>query len=230
MNIPVFHGSYTAIEHIDLSKCQSNRDFGRGFYVTKFRHQAEAWATVKGKIYSTEGVVSEFIYGDNPFAEEICKIKRFEAYNEEWLDFVVMNRNNNLSESAHNYDIVEGPVADDKIQHRIRNYLRGEIPKTVFLEQLKHQEETHQICFCTLVSLQTLEKVENTLTWKIEEIGEPLLEALMLDREIDEVLATDIFYTSDTFTQLADVSTELYLRPWHEIYFLLQKEINIRLH
>ena len=37
----VFHGSYTEIESIDLSKCQANKDFGKGFYVTKFLKQAE---------------------------------------------------------------------------------------------------------------------------------------------------------------------------------------------
>ncbi|MDR0842320.1 MAG: DUF3990 domain-containing protein [Acidobacteriota bacterium] len=37
----VFHGSYIDIEEIDLSKCQPNKDFGQGFYVTKFCHHAE---------------------------------------------------------------------------------------------------------------------------------------------------------------------------------------------
>ncbi len=27
----VYHGSYTAIDEIDLSKAEENRDFGRGF-------------------------------------------------------------------------------------------------------------------------------------------------------------------------------------------------------
>jgi hypothetical protein len=33
----VFHGSYTKINKIDLSKAQINRDFGQGFYVTKIQ-------------------------------------------------------------------------------------------------------------------------------------------------------------------------------------------------
>jgi len=45
----VFHGSYTEIESVDLSKCQANKDFGRGFYVTKFRKQAEEWAEIIGR-------------------------------------------------------------------------------------------------------------------------------------------------------------------------------------
>jgi len=37
----VYHGSYTEIVEIDLSQATPNKDFGRGFYVTKIREQAE---------------------------------------------------------------------------------------------------------------------------------------------------------------------------------------------
>lgn len=40
----VYHGSYIPIDHIDLSKCEKRRDFGRGFYVTNILEQAEFWA------------------------------------------------------------------------------------------------------------------------------------------------------------------------------------------
>jgi len=40
----VYHGSYTAIDKIDLEQCEVGRDFGRGFYVTNIRSQAEYWA------------------------------------------------------------------------------------------------------------------------------------------------------------------------------------------
>jgi len=52
------------------------------------------------------------------------EIKQFETYNDEWLDFVVLNRNDKNPIPAHDYDIVEGPVADDKIQNRIVDYLK----------------------------------------------------------------------------------------------------------
>ena len=32
----VYHGSYIKIDKIDISKSKPNKDFGRGFYVTKF--------------------------------------------------------------------------------------------------------------------------------------------------------------------------------------------------
>ena len=48
----------------------------------------------------------------------------------------------------------------------------------------------------------------------------------MTDYCINEMEATDQYYTSKTYAQLADESTEFYLKPWQEIYELLKQEIN----
>jgi hypothetical protein len=85
----VYHGSYAEITHIDLAKCRSHRDFGRGFYVTRFRLHAEKWATNIARRYRKQGAVTEFEYRDNSFTRQICKKKIFDSYNEEWLDFVI---------------------------------------------------------------------------------------------------------------------------------------------
>ncbi len=234
MKITVYHGSYTAIDEIDLSKAVAHKDFGRGFYVTKFRPQAETWAEIIGRKHKTAGVVTEFEYnGSSAFTREVCKVKEFDGYSEEWLDFVVMNRDENTPEPAHDYDIVEGPVADDRVQHKIVNYLAGEISKADFLEDLKWHEQTHQICFCTVQSLQMIHRPgsrivgDGDLERHISNIGEPLLERLMLDTGMDEVKATDAFYTSETFARLADESTGLHLRPWEEIYDMIRAELKI---
>ena len=225
----VWHGGYTAIYEIDLSRCRDHCDFGKGFYVTKFRHHAETWANIVGKARGTAGYVTEFEYIDSSFNHSICKVKRFDDYSEEWLDFVVMNRDKRNPEPTHEYDIVEGPVADDKVQHKIKDYLRGEISKADFLEDLKHHEPTHQICFCTLNALQTLDKVAGggDLEWHVTKIGEPLVERLMLEGDMDEVTASEKFFSSETFARLADANTGLHLRPWQEIYEMLRSELKI---
>jgi hypothetical protein len=148
----VYHGSYTKINEIDLSKGQLSRDFGQGFYVTKFYHQAEAWAKRIGEKHQTDGFVTEFVFFDSPFTEQLCKVKHFTNYNEEWLDFIIMNRNPALT-FASDYDIIEGPIADDKVQNRLDYYLKGKISKANFLKELTYHEETHQICFRTVKSL-----------------------------------------------------------------------------
>jgi hypothetical protein len=53
----VYHGSYKTIIEIDLSRSRDNLDFGKGFYVTAIRSQAEYWATRMGRIHDTQGVV-----------------------------------------------------------------------------------------------------------------------------------------------------------------------------
>jgi hypothetical protein len=221
----VYHGSYTKIEKIDLEKCNPNKDFGQGFYVTKFRHHADHWANVIGTKNDTQGFVTEFEYIDGEFTERICKIKRFESYNDEWLEFVVQNRNRTYKGLVHDYDIVEGPIADDKIQNTLRLYLKGKIPKDKFLKMLSMHEETHQICFCTLNSLQCIERIDDTPTFELVMIVEPILEMLMADKGLDEETSTDILYTSQTFIRLSDESTGLYLKPWQEIYEMLKNEL-----
>ncbi|MDR1405854.1 MAG: DUF3990 domain-containing protein, partial [Prevotellaceae bacterium] len=54
----VYHGSNTAIDEIDLEKCQWGKDFGRGFYVTSLRSQAEAWAKRMGRKQGNSGVIT----------------------------------------------------------------------------------------------------------------------------------------------------------------------------
>jgi hypothetical protein len=46
-----------------------------------------------------------------------------------------------------------------------------------------------------------------------------------MDFEKSEKDASEIFYSSATFTQIADTTTQLYLKPWQEIYKLLQAEL-----
>ncbi|MDR2911036.1 MAG: DUF3990 domain-containing protein [Bacteroidales bacterium] len=221
----VYHGSYLKIEEIDLSKSISNKDFGKGFYVTKFRRHAESWATVIGRRHKTKGFVTEFIFYDTEFTERLCKVKHFDSYSEEWLDFVVENRN--PFGKPHGYDIVEGPVADDKVQHRIFDYMNGLIGKTSFLEELKWHEDTHQICFCTVKSLLTLQRIDRKRVSLLSYIGEPIVERLMIDFEMDEQTASDKFFSSEILARLADESTGLYQKPWQEIYEMLKSELNI---
>ncbi len=224
----VYHGSYTEIETIDLNKCQSNKDFGRGFYVTKIKKQAEEWAKIMGKVYQTGGVVTEFTFYERAFLEENLKTLRFSEYNDEWFDFIILNRNLETTEQQHDYDIVEGPVADDKVQRRINRYLEGEISREDFFKQLtKYPELSHQICFCTVNSLRMLKKTNNKTIIKIEDISELIVEQLVMNFNLDEQLAVDKFFSSDIFSKLSDSTTNFHKKDWIEIYKLLIKELNL---
>jgi len=226
----VFHGSYTEIETIDLNKCQANKDFGRGFYVTKFKKQAEEWAEIIGKVNKTVGVVTEFTFYDRAFTEQSLKTLRFSKYNDEWFDFIILNRNLETTEQKHDYDIIEGPVADDKVQRRINRYLEGEITRKDFFEQLtKYPDPSHQICFCTVNSLRMLKKTNYKAIIKIEDISELIVEKLVTNFDFDEQTAMDNFFSSNTFSKLSDTETRLYEKCWIEIYELLLSELKLQI-
>jgi len=221
----VYLGSYTEITEVDLSKCEKNKDFGQGFYVTKNRKHAEEWSERIGYRNHTMGVVTEFEFGKYLYLEKDFKILRFSDYSAEWLDFVVLNRSNNTEEPVHDYDYIEGPIADDKISRRIYDYLDGIVSKADFLNELKYHEPTHQICFCTIKSLQLISKPSRKPISAIETIIESVVIQLIEDIKLDEENAINTFYNSDIFTQLADETTNLYLKSWQEIYEILKVEL-----
>lgn len=221
----VYHGSYTEIDIIDLSRCETGKDFGQGFYVTKLREQADIFAKRKSKKQNNTGFVTEF-----EFDEHICdmmklKVLRFEDYNNEWLEFVVLNRKNETELQAHDYDIIEGPVADDKVTTEVDRYIEGLITKEKFLKDLTYNP-SHQICFCTMQSLQALSLPKGKIDIAVYDIGDNIVQSLMIDYNINELEATDRYYTSSTYSKLADETTEFYKKPWQEIYELLKKELS----
>jgi hypothetical protein len=158
--------------------------------------------------------------------------KRFAEYSDEWLDFIVKNRNPEFTEPMHDCDMVEGPVADDRVQRNIDAFLDGRLSREKFLAILRFPHyETHQICFCSTRSLLMLKPLDKNsdINFEVEEAGEKILEQIVSDYRFTSEQATDIFYTSNTFTQLADCATKLYEKPWQEIYKLLINELNLKI-
>lgn len=109
------------------------KDFGYGFYCTNLKKQAIRWAMTK----KGDSVINTYSYQRN----ENLQIKTFEEMTEEWLQFVVDCRRG----IEHNYDIVEGPMADDQIWNYVEDYVSGEISKEAFWALVKFRYPTHQI-------------------------------------------------------------------------------------
>ncbi|MDR1120608.1 MAG: DUF3990 domain-containing protein [Dysgonamonadaceae bacterium] len=223
----VYHGSYTLIEKIDLEKCQPGKDFGRGFYVTKIRSQAEYWAKRIGREKHTTGVVTEFDFHEYAYHDNDLKMLRFDNYCEEWMDFILLNRANESLEQAHSYDIVEGPVADDNVTRRIYACLSGAVSRADFLEELKFFRYTHQIALCTAGALQMIERKVDRSELIIDDIDEAITGSLVIDFGMTEEKALDIYLESQTYRMLIDESTGLYQKPWTEIYKLLVQELKL---
>jgi hypothetical protein len=224
----VYHGSDTYIEIIDLAKCKPNKDFGKGFYVTNIWQQAYEMAVRVGDWNNKEPAVTEFEFDEYAFDDDELRTLRFEAYDEAWLDFIILNRNKSRRDSVHNYDIIEGPVADDAVSVRIDDYLDGLVSKTDFLEELIHKKKTHQICFCTIRSLQTIKRIDARPDSAFYHIDDYIVESLITECGFSETKATDLYYSSNTYQQLINDSTGLYLKPWTDVYKLILKELKLK--
>lgn len=132
---------------VEIPKIMINgyyKDFGYGFYCTNLKKQAIRWAMTK----KGDSVINTYSYQRN----ENLQIKTFEEMTEEWLQFVVDCRRG----IEHNYDIVEGPMADDQIWNYVEDYVSGEISKEAFWALVKFRYPTHQIVFCTETALKTI--------------------------------------------------------------------------
>lgn len=56
----LYHGSNITIKQIDLSMCKPYKDFGKGFYLTEIKEQAEQMAKRTSAIYGGIPVITEF--------------------------------------------------------------------------------------------------------------------------------------------------------------------------
>jgi hypothetical protein len=228
----VYHGSYTDIKEIDLSKAEAAKDFGRGFYVTKIREDAEKMAAKQGKNHNCTGVVSRFkLDYDKAFLHNIYKTKIFDGYTKEWLDFIIINRKNRSdTQQSHEYDIVEGPIADDVVALKIRKLPDNpsETKKQKLLEDLKYYRYTHQVCFCTAISLDTIERINLEPHFEIGDIGDYIINHLKINDRLSEKNALDLYYQSETYKQVSDENTGLYSKSWEEILDMLKKEIETK--
>lgn len=146
--IMVYHGSSQIVDTPEIRIARFNKDFYFGFYCTIMRRQAERWATR----YGQTGYVNLYEYHPN----ENLKMLKFEKMTEEWLDFIAACRVGR----AHDYDIVEGPMADDTIFNYVQGFIDGKYSRAAFWELAKFKYPAHQISFHTARALTTLKFVK----------------------------------------------------------------------
>ena len=110
---------------------------------------------------------------------------------------------------------------------RIDDYLARMVSKEDFLKELVHHRPAHQICLCTVRSLQMIEPVDKEYYINVKHISRPIIEKLMTEQNVDKYAAADMLYNSKVFSDLSDKTTELYTKQWTEIYSMLKIELNL---
>lgn len=144
----LYHGSSEIVDIPEIRIAKYNKDFYFGFYCTLMRGQAERWAARFGGT----GYINLYEYTP----DSKLRFLTFEDMTEEWLDFIAACRTG----KSHDYDIVEGPMADDTIYNYVQGFIDGKISREAFWALAKFKYPTHQISFHTARALTTLKFLE----------------------------------------------------------------------
>lgn len=154
----IYHGSLEVVEHPIILKPNRKLDYGDGFYTTTSKKQAKEWVERRMlEKHSTCGHINVYEFDDKMLPELNCLI--FPEPNEELAEFVMANRTK--YNFTHDYDIVYGPVANDRVYLQFGLYEAGAISVDTLIRELKTYKLIDQYLFHTDKALTALRFIES---------------------------------------------------------------------
>ena len=155
--IRLYHGSTVAVRKPSLRPGRSNADFGKGFYTTSNYEQAVRWAHIKQtREEAMRAVVSVYEFDETLLDMPDLNIRLFTGADEPWLYFVTDCRKSR----GHNFDLVQGPVANDRVFTTVNLFESGVLSAEAAILQLKAYKTYDQLSFHTESVIKALKFVE----------------------------------------------------------------------
>jgi len=148
----VFHGSTEVVKTPDTEHSYRRLDFGKGFYTTTVKEQAERWARRKASISEAEHAVVNCYHMKD--AMEGLNVKTFDDDLAEWIDFVCQCRDG--GDEYLKYDIIMGKVANDKVYRVVDMYRNGIWEKERAIKEIRAYPNYDQIAFVTQNAIDCL--------------------------------------------------------------------------
>ena len=162
----LYHGTDAFFERPDLSKCRPFKDFGKGFYLTPDLAVAKRMAGRCVERSDWQGA-PKYVYAydfDEADLSELNVRCFAPTVDEGFALFVMANRQLRTRAKDHNrdnrFDIVLGPIADDKMGVLFRKYEDGEVTLEHLINELKFKKLSMQYSFHTNKALAKLELKE----------------------------------------------------------------------
>lgn len=156
----IYHGSIEIVENPEIRQPNRSLDYGSGFYTTTSFAQAQKLVKRRMKEKGVpKGYVNVYEFDDKVL--DSMKVLLFKKPNEEWVNFVMMNRTERGF--THDYDIVYGPVADDNVYTQFTLFEGGIISMPTLIQELKTYKLVDQYLFHTeraLVAIKYIESIE----------------------------------------------------------------------
>ena len=159
----VFHGTNIVIEHPRMINRFKTLDFGEGFYTTENEDQARSFAV---KVCERRSPTLVPVVNCYEFNEDLSQLSvlRFDAPEEQWLDFVVERRKGMALREK--FDLIIGPVANDDVFGTIILYEAGQLVKESAIRNFKVKKLFNQVVFCNEFVLSRLNHIES---YQVEE-------------------------------------------------------------
>ena len=147
----LYHGSNMSFQMIDPEKGMPAKDFGRGFYMTDSLECAEKTARQRVVRFGGTPKVLAFDFDDSQV--RLMNVRVFAVPSREWALFVRANRGTDTEAEDHNrdnrYDMVRGPIANDRLSLLFRLYERDIITIAEFTRRMQFRELYTQYSFHT---------------------------------------------------------------------------------
>ena len=149
----LFHGSIQVIKEPRILVPGRTLDYGAGFYTTTSKQQAKDWVLRKLNKENTVGFINQYEF-DESSANHLNRLTFDNPPGEDWVDFVHSNRTQ--AGFSHNYDLVYGPVANDRVYAAFALFEQGLLGKRELIEELKTYKLIDQMLFHTEEALKFL--------------------------------------------------------------------------
>lgn len=154
----LYHGSNVEVHNPSLRFGRSKTDFGKGFYTTTQKEQAEKWTEIKlDRAKTGKKIVSVYEVDDALINSLELRIREFHGVDAAWLNFVVGCRKGQV----HDYDLVFGPVANDNVFVTVNLYENGVLDEQTAISRLKAYKTYDQLSFHTERVISRLRFVES---------------------------------------------------------------------
>lgn len=152
----LYHGSLEIVKIPQIIQPTRTLDYGAGFYTTTSYEQAEQWVKRRMSPTFNTGYINIYEWDNNEIPE--ISILWFKEATEQWVDFVMSNRT--MKDFQHDYDMVYGPVANDKVYAAFALYESNLLDKEGLIKELKTYKLVDQMLFHTEKSLKYLKFIE----------------------------------------------------------------------
>lgn len=154
----LYHGTNMDFDVIDISKSSPYKDFGRGFYLTDIKSQAEEMADKKTSLFKGSPVVQAYEFDENWLTSPELRVLMFQSATRDWAEFIFKNRSRNAGFS-HDFDIVYGPIANDGVAYLLGRFEEGTLTIAQLAKELKYRKLNNQYFFGTDKAIQLLKRL-----------------------------------------------------------------------